>query len=305
MTEMSTQHGTFSRQDIAVSREESPGFSRGEDVKSLAHALIDAALAADLSQNELRAFLALFRQTLCYGKTSDPLTHKRLVTLTHIRKDRLIPALNALVEHRLFTVHAHKTFGQRYQIHTDFLANPASPIYAPHLTEKPNAPPPSAPFSEKQKHTTLTETALNLDTTHPPVALPYPASFSATMRQAAARLLDGLSPQDAQDCLLLLTQRLSKTRIQSPLGYLHQLAQAARQQRLDRSALKPSPTIQKPTSNHQQARLQSLALEIQALDRLYTLAGMAMDAKTAAKRQAYYEEYERLKQAVSSTCSYT
>ena len=164
---------------------------------SLAHELIDAALAADLSQNALRVFLALFRQTLCYGKTSDPLTHKRLVTLTHIRKDRLIPALNALVEHRLFTVHAHKTFGQRYQIHTDFLANPASPIYAPHLTEKPN------------------------------------------------------------------------------------------------------------TSHHQQARLQSLALEIQALDRLYTLAGMAMDAKTAAKRQAYYEEYERLKQAVSSTCSYT
>ena len=59
------------------------------------------------------------------------------------------------------------------------------------------------------------------------------------------------------------------------------------------------------TSHHQQARLQSLALEIQALDRLYTLAGMAMDAKTAAKRQAYYEEYERLKQAVSFTCSYT
>ena len=274
---------------------------------SLAHALIDAALAANLSQNELRAFLALFRQTLCYGKTSDPLTHKRLVTLTHIRKDRLIPALNALVEHRLFTVHAHKTFGQRYQIHTDFLANPASPIYAPHLTEKPNAPPPSATVSEKQRHTTLTETVLNLDTTHPPAALPYPASFSATMRQAAARLLDGLSPQDAQDCLLLLAQRLSKTRIQSPLGYLHQLAQAARQQRLDRSALTPtvSASTQPNTRPTIQARLQHLALDIQALDRLYTLAGMAMDAKTAAKRQAYYEEYERLKQAVSSTCSYT
>ena len=35
MTEMSTQHGTFSRQDIAVSQEESPGFSRGEDVKKI------------------------------------------------------------------------------------------------------------------------------------------------------------------------------------------------------------------------------------------------------------------------------
>ena len=35
MTEMSMQHGTFSRQDIAVSLEESPGFSRGEDVNEL------------------------------------------------------------------------------------------------------------------------------------------------------------------------------------------------------------------------------------------------------------------------------
>ena len=59
------------------------------------------------------------------------------------------------------------------------------------------------------------------------------------------------------------------------------------------------------TVHHKQARLQTLALEIQALDRLYTLVGIAMDAKTAAKRQAYCEEYERLRQAVSSTDSYT
>jgi len=34
MTEMSMQHETFSRQGIAVSQEESPSFSRGEDVNS-------------------------------------------------------------------------------------------------------------------------------------------------------------------------------------------------------------------------------------------------------------------------------
>ena len=34
---------------------------------SLARDLIDAALAAELSQNELRVFLALLRQTLCYA----------------------------------------------------------------------------------------------------------------------------------------------------------------------------------------------------------------------------------------------
>ena len=264
---------------------------------SLAHALIDAALAAELSQNELRAFLALFRQTLCYGKTSDPLTHKRLVALTHVRKDRLLPALNALVTHGLFTVQPHKTFGQRYQIHTDFLANPASPLYAPHLSEKPKSAPISAAHSEKPKHTTLTETALNPHTTNPIAPLPYPPSFSPTTRQAAARLLDGLSPQDAADCLSLLNQRLHKTHIQSPLGYLHQLVQAARQNRLDRSALTPAPNAQQQTAPSTQARLQSLATEIQALDRLYTLAGIAMDVKTAAKRQAYWQEYERLRQA--------
>lgn len=32
--------------------------------------MIDAALAAELTQNELKAFLALVRQTLAYGKTN-------------------------------------------------------------------------------------------------------------------------------------------------------------------------------------------------------------------------------------------
>ena len=78
---------------------------------SLAHELIDAALAADLSQNALRVFLALFRQTLCYGKTSDPLSLNRLVQLTHIRKDRVLPAVQVLLEKGLFTTQAHRLYG--------------------------------------------------------------------------------------------------------------------------------------------------------------------------------------------------
>ena len=83
---------------------------------SLARDLIDAALAADLTQNELRVFLALFRQTLCYGKTADPLNMKRLATLTAIRKDRLAPAIAGVTDKGLFTVQPHPVF-ERFQLY--------------------------------------------------------------------------------------------------------------------------------------------------------------------------------------------
>lgn len=70
---------------------------------TLARDLIDAALAADLTQNELRVFLALFRQTICYGKIRDPLTVNRIAHISQIRKDRLPPALAKILQIGLFT----------------------------------------------------------------------------------------------------------------------------------------------------------------------------------------------------------
>ena len=65
---------------------------------SLARDWIGAALAADLTQNQLKAFLALFHQTLCYGKEADALTDKRLSKLAGVRIDRLKTAVDTLVE---------------------------------------------------------------------------------------------------------------------------------------------------------------------------------------------------------------
>ena len=265
---------------------------------SLARDLIDAALAAELSQNELRVFLALLRQTLCYGKASDALTYKRLVSLTHVRKDRLLPALQKVLDCQLFSQAPHKTFGQSFQIHAEFLSNTQGQIYAPSLPKQRNDFRETEAVSEKATHTLSTVTALKPDTTTrlDTQQLPYPPSFSPTTQQAAARILDGLSPDSARDCLLLLTQRLQKGGITSPLGYLHQLAQAARANRLDCSALNTKPTTAQPNPQRQvNARLHALAADIQALDKLYALANTPMDEATRLIRQAKVREWQKLK----------
>ena len=238
---------------------------------SLARDLIDAALAAELSQNELRVFLALLRQTLCYGKASDALTYKRLVNLTHVRKDRLLPALQKILDQQLFSQTPHKTFGQCFHIHANFLTASQGQIYAPSLPKQRSPFRETEAVSEKATHTISTVTALKPDTTTRLDAqqLPYPPSFSPAMQQAAAKLLDGLHPDTARDCLHLLTQRLQKGGITSPLGYLHQLAQAARANRLDCSALQHKPNAAPSQSQTPlNARLHALASDIQALDRL-------------------------------------
>ena len=274
---------------------------------SLSHDLIDAALAAELSQNELRVFLVLLRQTLCYGKASDALTYKRLVQLTHVRKDRLLPALQKLLDCQLFSQNPHKTFGQSFHIHADFLSQTQGHIYAPSLTKQRSAFRESEAVSEKKTHTILTITKHKPDTTTVLNAneLPYPLSFSPKMQQAAAKMLDGLTPDMARDCLLLLSQRLQKGGITSPLGYLYQLVQAARQQRLDCSSLQPTPPIIPATKPQASlyARLQALEADIQALDRLYQLADTPMDAPTLRQRQLKLAEYQQLRQCLSATAN--
>jgi phage replication O-like protein O len=262
---------------------------------SLAHELIDAALAADLSQNALRVFLALFRQTLCYGKTSDPLSLKRLAQLTHIRKDRVLPAVQVLLEKGLFTAQAHRLYGQTYSIHPQFLTQTSLPIYAPHLPKKRQTLPKSAPISEKRVDTTNNQTTSqpnNLDTAND---LPYPPSFNAQQRQTAAQWLDGLSPHNASDCLRLLQQALQLGKVRSPLGYLHTLIQAARQNRLDRSTLPspPQPTSKTPTTLHPQ--LQELTQRIQHIDQLYQLANQPMDLVIQQQRSQWLAELAALK----------
>lgn len=282
---------------------------------SLARDLIDAALAADLTQNELRVFLALFRQTLCYGKTADPLTLKRLASLTHIRKDRLAPAIASVTGKGLFTAQPHPVFEFEYRIPADFLAAYPDGFFVPALPKNGENFRLTEALSENREHTSINLTAFNptpTTTTPPPTAdsrrsavadseqgLPYPPAFGKQGRKSAARILDGLTPDNARDCLLLLTAGMEAGKVKSPLGYLHQLAQAARQGTLDRSSLQAQQqAAQQRTDTAKQTRLRALADDIRGLDTLFARAGIPMDDLTAAKRAAWVTEYNTIRQEV-------
>ncbi|MFZ1570787.1 MAG: replication protein [Thiolinea sp.] len=298
-------------------------------MSSLSRDLIDAALAADLSKNEYKVFLALFRQTLCYGKASDPLTLKRLADLTGIRKDRLAQAVQGVITKGLFEVTEHKIFDTLYAIGRSFLNEANLPFFAPHLpingarfSATENASEKREDLPESRVHTyihltPLTTTSFTPQPTRTKIeasekaavvvsgdlnSLPYPESFTSTERQQAARCLDGLHPELASDCLQLLKLGLQLGRVKSPLAYLNQLGKAARAGQLDRSHLAPSnsaPTAeardQRPVSTEQRYRLQILAADIQALDRLQALAGCPLDASTQAHRQTLVSEFKALK----------
>lgn len=298
-------------------------------MSSLSRDLIDAALAADLSKNEYKVFLALLRQTLCYGKASDPLTLKRLADLTGIRKDRLAQAVQGVITKGLFEATEHKIFDTLYAIGASFLNEANLPFFAPHLpvsgtsfsaTETASEIREELPESRVHTYIHLTPlTNTSLTTTDPrPSAemvskaqvvvsgdlagLPYPNQFTAVERQQAARCLDGLHPDLASDCLQLLKLGLEAGRVKSPLAYLNQLGKAARSGCLDRSHLAPPSSApiaeappQHPTHAERRYRLQTVAADIQALDRLQTLAGFPMDASTQAQRQALVSEFNTLK----------
>ena len=289
---------------------------------SLARDLIDAALAADLTQNELRVFLALFRQTLCYGKTADPLTLKRLAKLTHIRKDRLIPAIASVLDKGLFDAYPHPIFEHEYRIPPSFQATHAEGFFTPALPKNRENFRFPGDISEKREHTALNLTAMNLTpTTTPPqsasvgedgdnvveeplstAALPYPSTFNQQELTSAARILDGLNPQDAHDCLRLLNAGMQTNKVKSPLGYLHKLVQAARQNKLDRSTLQvTAPTEAMCTATIQQARLRVLANEIRGLDVLFACAGIPLDALNAATRATWLAGYNALREQMLPT----
>ena len=293
---------------------------------SLALDMIDAAFAADLTPNELKVFLILFRQTVCYGRKTDNLCIPQFVRLTGIRKDRLIPAIATVLEKGLFQVRASKEFQHRYEIPENFLHPYPNGFYSPNVPQKRTDSRSTEGVSEKQNNTCITSTSIThtnnnaKPTTPTPSDLPYPPSFSQRMLQTAARILDGLSATDARDCLLVLNRAMQNQQVYSPLGYLQHLARAIRSGTFDRSVLKsasstPSaaakpaapatPTTPaaattstgastpKPTAEQQQ-RLRYLHAEIRGLDLLFQQAGTHMDDKSAAKRAAWLSEYNAL-----------
>ena len=291
---------------------------------SLALDMIDAAMAADLTPNEHKVFLILFRQTVGYGRKTDLLCIPQFVRLTGIRKDRLIPAIASVLGKGLFEVSPSREFQHRYRIPAKFLAPYQSGFYPPNVPQKRDDFRSTEGVSEKQNntginttgftHTTTAITAENsaattansADAAPPRPDLPYPPQLSPHHRRTASRLLHRLKFEDARDCLLVLHHAMQTQHVRSPLGYLQHLIHSVQEGTFDRSVLPPLPLDQNtplaPTSVHhvqamlaaKQQRLRYLQTEIRGLDALYQKAGMPMDEASAARRADYVAEYQQL-----------
>ena len=271
---------------------------------SLARAWISAALNANLTQNELKAFLVIFQQTLGYGKASDALTFKRIASLARVRIDRLTPALRAIADKGLIEVQPHPIFGQSFSIPAPLLAQYPDRLFTPALPQNRKPAPITRKLSpENQGHTVTNPTVNNPTTTELNAQkLPYPASFNAASRRRASEILDGLSPQNANDCLQILQKALQQGRVKSPLGLLYQLAKAARNGTLDRSCLTPktslstTQTAANSSAAQTRGRLQSIHAEIQHIQALYQLAGCELPEEEQKKVARLKEEWGRLVQ---------
>ena len=291
---------------------------------SLALDMIDAAMAADLTPNEHKVFLILFRQTVGYGRKTDLLCIPQFVRLTGIRKDRLIPAIASVLGKGLFEVSPSREFQHRYRIPAKFLAPYQSGFYPPNVPQNRIDSRSTEGVSEKQNntginttgftHTTTAITAENsaattansADAAPPRPDLPYPPQLSPHHRRTASRLLHRLKFEDARDCLLVLHHAMQTQHVRSPLGYLQHLIHSVQEGTFDRSVLPPLPLDQNtplaPTSVHhvqamlaaKQQRLRYLQTEIRGLDALYQKAGMPMDEASAARRADYVAEYQQL-----------
>ncbi|WP_162596677.1 replication protein [Thiofilum flexile] len=227
---------------------------------SLARTLINHALACDLTQNELKVFLVIYSKIITYGKTADAISYSQLTKLSGIRKDRALIAAQGLIKKGLFTTTPHKLYDQTYTIHPDLLTDND-------LFYFPTPPKNGKPFrnsgenpSEIRVHTINTTNTKNTTTDNEadsrrcqefiPENLPYPQTLTPAEKQTAAQCLDGLSLQDASDCLKILDYNIQHGKITtSPIALLRGLIKQARQGTLGTHLLKPkAPTQATPTS---------------------------------------------------------
>lgn len=271
--------------------------------------LIDAALAGDLTKNELKAFLALVRQTLCFGKTSDPLTLKRLATLTKVRKDRLELAIASILQKGLFTRTTHPIFEHEYHVHPQFIPKDTLPFFAPKRPKNGETFRESDDFSEKRIHTIQTNT--NLNPTHKQAPVPLCAVLtpsaqeltkpSAVQPQAFNELLPALKKlptAQANEVLELLNRAIQDGSIRTTQQRLGgALIKAAKAGTLDTSTLHPLQPNQVQTQPIDHRYRQDLLSKIHGLQSLKQLAG-TLDAHSEQQLQTWQQE---LKQRQTTT----
>lgn len=84
--------------------------------KELLRNLLEAALDGDLTQNEWRVFAALLYKTIGFGKQVDSPNYSQIAKLTHIRKDRVQPAITSLLGKGVFEAVLIERYRQTYKI---------------------------------------------------------------------------------------------------------------------------------------------------------------------------------------------
>lgn len=225
---------------------------------SLFRKMIDEALAANLTQNQLRCFLVLLNQTMGYGKTSDNLTDNRFVELSGIRKDRMNKALTDLIcDNELFTCEESSEFQYKYSIHPKFLNESETPFFTPHIPKNGINFQKTETVSETQSYTEynpLHHSTLQQPTSAVPEQandstaldnecsrggeLVYPDSLNLVEKEFAEKLMQGIDKKTAQDVLDVLDLKIKNNEVKkSKTGLLVALLKAAKNNCLDNTEL--------------------------------------------------------------------
>lgn len=220
---------------------------------SLYHSWMQAAQHANLSKNEWRVFNTVVMQTVGYCKSSDAINSKQWSKLCpELRSDRRNEAIQSLFDKRLIDVLEHDRFENEFFIPDHILE--MGEIICPSLPKNRKSSPEiqgeitlkTGTYRQKDTTKRTTEKPTTSAGAKPEVlnggGLVFPTSFSESQTKQACKKLDGLSPDQAQDCLDVLCDAIKAKNVRDPIAYLVGLTHKARKGELT----KPSPSLPIP-----------------------------------------------------------
>lgn len=243
---------------------------------SLFHDLIDAALQAKCTQNELRVHLVLLRQTIGFGKSQDAISNRQLCDLSGVRSDRMQTAIEGLIEKGLWQRKKHRYYDYSYRIPEAH--NPTQKIITPALPRSPDFQESTPPSSENASRNSGShiQTKQTNQTTHTDVSCV--TGLSESEQQLAKQLLKPLKPDDQNDCLKLFKLEFDLGKVKKPMAYLAALVKAAKRGLLDRSALRYQQYQQnRPTPPAQHIERANAYAERKHLENMAKLAGIPLE----------------------------
>lgn len=99
----------------------------------------DAAIEADFTKNELKICFTLINQTLGYNRTAVILTNQELSRITKVRLDRLMPALEVVMQSGFFYRIEYPNKIYQFKVHTSFLSDKKDNFYKIPMSENEDA----------------------------------------------------------------------------------------------------------------------------------------------------------------------